>query len=220
MLSFIEEDKDNTTEPAKAAENVETGGASEDASEKEDGYLEPAKHDKIVKQGTMVLVALFCVSLLGLWVMIKRTTPSSASAMVSEDEKKIEDAIAQLTGVKSEVTVKMNQIVDKFYQFSNFEQVTVGELKKNPFRHDLFSEPTGTGLQPGMENLMREEIYRKSESLELWSIVASDESNSCMINDKILYEGDSIEGFTVGKVNSKSVELVSNGISVTLKMTE
>jgi len=41
-----------------------------------------------------------------------------------------------------------------------------------------------------------------------------------MINDKILYVGDSISGFKVKQITARLVELEADGVPVILKMSE
>ena len=48
----------------------------------------------------------------------------------------------------------------------------------------------------------------------------SEQGSCCMINEKILYVGDTIKGFKVNQIESRFVELVSNDLQVILKMSE
>ena len=48
----------------------------------------------------------------------------------------------------------------------------------------------------------------------------SDKGSFCMINDKVLHSGDSIDGFKVVRIKSRFVELMSEGVKIVLKMTE
>jgi hypothetical protein len=41
-----------------------------------------------------------------------------------------------------------------------------------------------------------------------------------MISDKLLYEGDSIKGFTVERINDKSVQLKSEEMKIELKLSD
>ncbi len=218
MLSFM---KDGQTEGKKiAADGIsEPNGVDSPQSGGDQDFLTTAQHGKNLKHSTITLALLFTVGALCIWFMIKKTTPSAASAGTSTEEAQIESAIAQLTGIKTEMDTHVGQIVDKFYEFSEIEQIRVGELKKNPFEHELGIVDL-TGLDPGREILLREEINRKSLGLQLWSIMASDEGGCCMINDKVLYVGDSLDGFTVKRITQRQVELDADGIPVILKMSE
>ena len=224
MLSFMQEENDK-----KANQNSKDEQGSQNESNVNDvvndeEYLVPASHGENAKRSTIMLAILFSVGALGLWVMIKKCAPDSASAGVSNEEVQIESAIAQLTGVREEMYNRMDDIVDKFYQFSDVEQVDVAELKKNPFRHELnlvdFEGSIEDQDDVGRQTLLREEIERKALQLQLWSVMDSEDGGCCMINDKILYVGDSVEDFEVTKIEGDSVELVSEGVQVTLKIEE
>lgn len=54
----------------------------------------------------------------------------------------------------------------------------------------------------------KQQIRQKAESLQLLSIMQSDRGNCCMIDSRILYEGDSVEGFKVHQIADSSVTLV------------
>ena len=69
------------------------------------------------------------IGLLGLMLMIRRSQPQAASAApAAGDQTKIEAAITRLTGVRSEMADRMDEIVKKFYEFSDVVQVKVDEL--------------------------------------------------------------------------------------------
>jgi preprotein translocase subunit SecG len=228
MLSFLRE---QSLEDLPAQQNIKTAGKkSGDGTDKskEPEYLTVAAQGKQVRKSTTLLVVLFIIGLLCLWFMIKKSTPKSASAADSQQEETmIETAIARLTGVKSEMFSRMDEIVGKFYEFSDVPQVKVNELSKNPFELETFL--ANIRRKPDVEEkddkidaemLWQQQMRLKSKSMQLLSIIQSDEGNCCMIDDKILYEGDSIEGFKVCQVGDSFVKLESNGVQIELKLSE
>jgi hypothetical protein len=170
--------------------------------------------------------------------MIRKSQPLAASAKQSvEDEAKIEAAISRLTGVRSEMAGRMDEIIQRFGEFSDVFQVKVGELSKNPFQVEGIEAekveilPTDDPLQA--EALRRKRMEKQASTLRLLSILRSDKGSSCMINDQVLSQGETIEGFMIGQIGSNFVELtwMSNGAAdgsasrtedmrVTLKLTE
>jgi hypothetical protein len=134
----------------------------------------------------------------------------------------IENAIAQLTGIKTEMNSRMDEVVDKFYQFSNVEQVEVDELKKNPFLYDFTPEVEDDGVDKYNVNreMLKQEMQTKSGKMRLWSIMESPQGNCCMIDDELFYEGDKIQDLTITRIEESFVELSSMGIKVKLKMSE
>ena len=223
--------------------NAATGRATgKGGAESEDqGYLTVAEHGKRTQKSTAVLAVLFIAGLLCLWFMIKKSTPQAASAADTETEgTQIETAITRLTGVKSEVFGRMDEIVRKFYEFSDVLQVQVGELVKNPFKLELFltgikEEPRVDKMIPeiDVEMLWRQQIQQKAEGLELSSIMQTGRGNCCMIGSDILYEGDSVDGFKVRQIGDSYVKLEwepkrdekrlaaqSGGVEIVLRLSE
>ena len=226
MLSFL---RDQSLEDLPAEKKMKTTAekAPGDGTEKsqESEYLTVASHGKQVRKSTTLLAVLFIIGLLCLWFMIKKSTPQAASAAAGKTEDTlIETAIARLTGVKSAMFGKMDEIVGKFYEFSDVPQVKVNELAKNPFELETFS--TKLKEKPGAEgneidaNKLGQQMRRRSQGMQLWSIVQSDEGSRCMIDDKILFEGDSIKGFKVRQIGDIFVKLESNGVEIVLKLSE
>ena len=212
MLSFQKEQNCGAL-PAKKPGAAGAPGDGADKSQ-DQGYLTVAEHGKRTRKSTAVLAVLFIIGLLCLWFMIRKSTPTTASAAADDAEgTKLEEAIGRITGVKSEVSGRMGEIVNKFYEFSDVSQVKVNELVKNPFKFELFpsgiEEPDATGMvsQMDLELLWTQQIKQKGESLELLSIMQTDRGNCCMIDSDIFYEGDTVEGFRVREIGDDFVKL-------------
>ncbi len=213
MLSFLQE-QGNSDLPTQKSDGSGHAPDADDGKSPDQGYLTVAEHGRRTRKSTAVLAVLFIIGLCCLWFMIKKSTPEAASAGTGETEgPKIEEAIARLTGVKSEVFGRMDEIVRKFYEFSDVFQVQVGELVKNPFKLELFLagveevETQSNAPEVDVETLWRQQIRQKAESLELSGIMQSERGNCCMIGSDILYAGDSVEGFIVRQIGDSSVKL-------------
>ena len=228
MLSFL---RDQSLEdlPAQKKMNATAGKATGDGTEKlqESEYLTVASHGKQARKSTTLLAVLFIIGLLCLWFMIKKSTPKAASAAAGKEDTLIETAIARLTGVKSTMFSRMDEIVGKFYEFSDVPQVKVNELAKNPFELETFlanleEKPgaEGKGKEIDANMLWQQQMRRKSQGMQLWSIMQSDQGNRCMIDDNVLREGDSIKGFKVRQIGDIFVKLESNGMEIVLKLSE
>jgi len=222
MLSFLKDERNkNAAAPAEQpAQPVDQTSPDGQVSREED-FLVPTEHGKNTKQSTLILVVLFVVGALCLWFMIKKTTPGSANAASNPEEDKIAKAMADLTGIQDIFNkAKVEDIVGRFSQISAVDQVNVTELKKNPFRRDLVlgvAEPPAPAAAD-LESVRKEEIKRLAGKLQLFSIMNSDKGNCCMINDKILNVGQTVEGFLVTKITEDCVELTNNGVPIQLKM--
>jgi hypothetical protein len=159
--------------------------------------------------------------------MIKKSTPKTASAADETEQTLIETAISRLTGVKSQMFDRMDEIVKKFYEFSEVPQVEVNELSKNPFELETFL--ANLKRQPGAEGMIDEidakllwqqQVQMRSKGMQLLSIMQSSQGNCCMIDDKILYVGDKINDFTVLEIGTNFVTLESDGVQTVLKLSE
>lgn len=224
MLPFLREQEIANSSVQEADKPDKAAGAEQTPLQQ---YLTVSYKNKSVRRSTMLLAALFVAGLLCLWFMIKKSTPQSASAEVaSSDEKQIEMAIAQLTGVETEMFHRMDEIVNKFYEFSNVLQVQVEELVKNPFELEPFlaslrrKSSGDEGLDIDAEMLRQQQLRQQTKDLRLLSIMQSEQGTCCMINDKILYEGDFIKGLKVAHIGDRSVMVESEGLKVELKLSE
>jgi hypothetical protein len=230
MLSFLRDqsledlpaEKKNT---AKTDSNTPSQGTD---TSQEYEYLTVATHEKRTRKSTILLAVFFITGLVCLWFMIKKSTPKTASAATDETEQTlIETAISRLTGVKSQMFNRMDEIVKKFYEFSEVPQVEVNELSKNPFELETFL--ANLKRQPGAEGMIDEidarllwqqQVQMKSKGMQLLSIMQSNQGNCCMIDDEILYVGDKINDFTVQEIGTNFVTLESDGVQTILKLSE
>jgi len=227
MLPFLRDQNSGDSPTQKpAATDGRTADGAERPQEQEE-YLTVATQKKQVRKSTMVLAVLFVVGLLCLWFMIKKSTPQTASAVdANTEETQIEIAIARFTGVRSEMFNRMDEIVNRFYEFSNVPQVHVDELVKNPFKLEMFLANVWPGSDTEEEALeidtemLWQQIGQKAKDMQLSSIMQSNQGTCCMINDKILYEGDPIGGFKVHQIGASFVKLKCEDTEIVLKMPE
>ncbi len=217
MLSFLREQS-----PGEMPGNESGGSGQREANAPGKGepqdYLTVAASSKNLRKSTIVVAILVAVGLACLGYMIRKSQPQSASAQPGKDEEtSIETAISRLTGVSTEMVSRMDEIVDKFYEFSDVFQIGVADLAKNPFEVEELMGAVKDEAVPVRDDrakaalIRREMIKKKAENLALLSVMRSDEGNACMINDRILRQGDRIEGFVVTQIAASSVELAWRG---------
>jgi hypothetical protein len=236
MLSFMREQESSKASDRSAgpgSQNV-PGGESPEAQE----YLTVAANSKSLRRSTMVVAILVGVGLVCLLVMIRRSQPQTVGAAPGTgDQTKIEAAISRLTGVQSEMVDRADEIVKKFYEFSDVSQVRVGELAKNPFEVESSAKDLKATIivedPQAQADLIRLRRLQQASALKLMSIMRSEQGVSCMISDQILRQGDEVEGFRVARIGTNFVELAwpANGSSgpgmpqteemkITLKLSE
>jgi len=180
---------------------------SEDEQEKNetvDGdneYLTTSVQKTNVKRGTLIVIGLFVIGAVGLFLMIKKSTPQTASAVTVESNNEIDMAIAKLSGIKAEMFKRMDNIAKKFEEFSSTNQVAVDDLQRNPFKmhsiNDTFS------------NSMKRKTQRSvtKTAFELDSIMQSPDGNFCMIDGNIFYIGDYVNEYKVTEIGRDHVKL-------------
>jgi hypothetical protein len=121
----------------------------------------------------------------------------------------------------------MDEIVSKFYEFSDVLQVKVEELTKNPFQFEMFlsnlkNKAPVAEEQIGIDTevIWQQQIRQKAKEMKLDSIMQSDMGKCCMINNKILYAGNSIDGFKVLEIEDTQVKLGSGGVEIVLTLSK
>jgi len=224
MLPFQKEPEQLISQPDESASssnpNLPGEPQSKPSGENSDNsqeYFTVADRQGQLRQSTYLLVALFVIGVFFLFFMIKKSSPSTASAKNPSAEKsqqtRIEAAIAKITGVHSQVFNSLEKIVKKFYEFADFEQVNVGELSKNPFRQ----EDINLNIQTNNERF--EPVITQGE-LELLTIMSDEKGICCMINDTLLRKGDIINGLTVEEITENSVSLTNDETRIVLRLSD
>jgi preprotein translocase subunit SecG len=223
MLSFLREPNLGNLPADEAARNSQENNNGQN---KEQEYLTVASHGKAARKSTTILAVFFIIGLVCLWFMIKKSTPEAASATEAvPEETQIETAIARLTGIKSEMFTSMDEIVSKFYEFSDVLQVKVEELTKNPFQFELFQSKNKAPvvekpIDVDPQAIWERQIRQKAKDMHLDSIMQSDMGKCCMINNKILYTGNSIDEFKVKQIEDDQVMLESGGVEIVLTLSK
>jgi hypothetical protein len=217
MLSFIREQGGGDP----SANQAKNGGQRSPKGPEDAGSLEfltVATTSKSVRKSTILVAILVSIGLVCMWFMIRKSQPQTAAAkQADEEQSQIEVAIGRLTGVSSEMISKADQILKKFYEFSGVLQVQVSDLVKNPFEVEVFAKDMKSETAPSANAeedaamVKRQRLKQRAGSLSLLSVMQSGQSSSCMINDKLLRQGDTIEGFVITRIGRDSVELVWRG---------
>jgi len=213
MLSFMREQGGESLSGGQAAGANQHQGSGPEKEENQE-FLTVAVTSHNLRRSTIFVAVLVIAGLGGLGYMIHKSRPQAAfGKSAGEEEQKIEVAISRLTGVSSEMVGRMDEIVNKFYEFSDVSQVRVGELVKNPFDVGMYmgaikeegTTPTDQGNEAAL--FRRARLKERAKTLKLLSVMRSEDGNACMINDRILRQGDTIDGLVVTQIASDSVLL-------------
>ena len=181
-------------------------------------FLSVDTNKKALQKSTILLIAVVCLGMIALFFMIKKGTPKAAEGTVDLEQAQIDVLIAKLGGVRNEMSSRMDKILKKFYEFSEARQVPVDRLGKNPFKV--------SSLLAGMDEPSHQDWQKlvgadATYGLQLFSIVqpaGEDEKSRCVIDDKILCEGDSIRGMKVTEIGDNFVKLQAGDDQVILKL--
>lgn len=236
MLSFL---RDSGFDDLPAEKSAAAGKSSGDGACGEGGqdYVEVTTNVGRVRRSTTLLVILLVVGLGCIWYMTRSTSPQAAGAATDANTADIERAIVHITGAKSEMFGKMDDLVGKFNEFSDVPQVEVNELVKNPFELETIVTSDNVGEVQAVvvdhQAVQRQKAQEQADELRLLTIMESAGKSSCMIDGRFLSEGDSVGDFTVGRIKSNSVKLlwnpegeagssqgVAEKVEITLKLTE
>jgi len=168
-----------------------------------------------LKKTNRLLIALFFAGLFCLWIMILKSSPQTASAQQQQAQQtEMEITLARMMGIKSELNSNTRELVKKFQQLNTVEQIKLGDLKKNPFEIEhALAALTAISAAQRSGSRGSDLLNNQLKDLQLLSIMlfgGEGGRSCCMINDKILYEGDIIGELKVASIKEKSVSLVSN----------
>jgi preprotein translocase subunit SecG len=210
MLSYIRESQTEAVGQGSPDDQA-SRGAGEPGSD--DTFLTVSGRDQTVRKSTAFVTALFIVVSIGLILMAKKSHVQSTGATPAKDSQaQIEMAINRVTGVSSDMTLRMDEIVQKFSEFSDVSQVKVDDLNKNPFQLVLMpAEMETKGEMPlqdeQVKSLLRQFDLEK-ETLSLMSIIQSESGNCCMINGILVKTGQAVNSFVVEDIQDDHVKLV------------
>lgn len=218
MLDFLHEQQDDNLTDVKSKDTGKKSALVADNQTNQDEFLTVKTEGRKLQKSTILLVVLIAAGLLGLLFMIKKGTPKTIEASVIDTEQeKVDILIARLGGVRTQVSNRIDKIIKKFYEFSNTTQVPVSQLIKNPFKFDTSWQGWGWE-EEDLNSIIRD--YNVG-NMQLISIMKSGKEKAkwcCLINDKILYEGDSIKGLVVSEIKQNYVKLKSDENELVLKL--
>lgn len=210
MLSYIRESQTEALGQEDPDDQASRGAGESDSDA---AFLTVSGRDQTVRKSTAFVTALFIIASIGLLLMAKKSHVQSTGATPAQDSQaQIEMAINRVTGVSSEMTLRMDEIVQKFSEFSDVSQVKVDDLNKNPFQ--LVMVPTEVEAKdevPPPDKQVASLLQRfnvEKETLSLVSIIQSESSNCCMINGVLLEAGQPVNAFMVEDIQADHVRLV------------
>lgn len=212
---ILEQDQDQNQNQEGSLEEIlaDEQISEEDAQAGDNEYLTTSVQKTNVKRGTLFLIAIFVIGGIGLFFMIKKSTPGAASAATVQSNNEIDIAIAKLSGIKAEMFQRMDNIAKKFEELSSTNQIAVDDLQRNPFKiHNV-----NDSIANNIKKISRRNL--NTTSLELDSVMQSPDGDFCMIDGDIFYVGDYVNEYEVVEIGRNYVKLKTNSETKVLEIS-
>jgi len=204
----------NTQPPEDRADST----AVEPAGTPEAGYEEkPMRTGNPAARGNMLLVGLLAAGIAAVFFLSTRQGPEAASASTELAEKKVDLALAEFSKAKAAVgnkdTKKARVLAILNYKMAE-RQIPSEYVRGNPF---AFVPPGAQTVDSGQsqEDGARAIAARNqlssamsaAKNLELQSVLTGGSKPIAIISEKLLREGQTIDGWTVTEIRPRRVRL-------------
>ena len=227
MSEIINQDDSIAPELSPDAELADVNAAAMDLAQPS-----PARFSR----GTMIVMGLLLAGGASVYLMSMRSMPQVASAKDKAMEDEVEKAIATLDkqGDQAKALSQMfdnsDQVVEVFFNYPAQNQVPLDDLKKNPFLHLRKSKGSGDVSDADLinareaaeaekrHNEQKKQLEAALAQLKLQTILIGEGSSAVMINNTILSEGQTVEGFSITTIKKQSVTLKAGDMEFELKM--
>jgi hypothetical protein len=186
----------------------------------ESEFSVPSTDQGAGRNGLLMLVGLIAIGAGIVFVMHKKAGP--AEAVASPETQQAQQTITKfLSGSNDNIKAMQTllrdteKVVNQFLAYPSMTQVPLEDLRTNPFRHQLARKPDGTNVtvdEAAAKRKREEERQRMLaavQQLQLTSILHG-QKRACMVNNTLYVEGQTVDGFTIEKINPSSV-IVKNG---------
>jgi hypothetical protein len=222
----MSDEQDNLQDDAAestASDDAASAGA-EDLSgalnESGDGEFIVEEEKKPANRGSLVLFGLVLAGVGLTYLMFLRTGPKSADAAVAAQSAEASNTINTFlndggSNIKLMETMlkSTEKVVQQFLNYPSMTQVPLSALKTNPFRYATPKAPGETESEAAAKRRHEEErvaTLKAVQGLNLQSVMHGGTRKACMINNTLVQEGQTIESFTVEKINPQGI-IVKNG---------
>lgn len=194
-------------------------GASESGDGGDDAVIASDSKPGL-SRGTLVMFGVLVLGAGGLYGMYRFTGPKAASASVAKETAEANKTISTfLNGGDSSIKTmealirNTEKVVQQFLAYPSMTQIPLSDLRTNPFRAQEEKAADSSASDVNDRKKREEErlaILKAVQSMQLQSIMYSDARKVCMINNTLYREGQTMDNFTIEKINPASV-VVKNG---------
>jgi hypothetical protein len=168
-----------------------------------------------MNRSTIVTFVVLVIGAGGVWFMYQRTGPNSASAANKETVAAKATINNFLSGGTDNIKLmegmlrNTQKVVQQFLNYPSLTQIPLSDLRTNPFRvkPEKLNNDGSLSEAAAKRKLEEERVAALTavQRLVLQSIMFGGSRRACMVNGAMYTEGQTIEGFTIEKVNQTSV---------------
>jgi hypothetical protein len=199
-------------------EETNENQAAEGAEAPDESGAEAKPRFKVSRSAGM-LSLLVVAAVGGLWFMHWKSGPATAAADTTA-QKAIKnflgDGKKEVASMKATLAETERQVAE-LRQFPAASQVPLEDLQRNPFAEKTADAKPAAATSRNNE-AERDNALKKASALKLKSIIYSESSRSCIINNRFAQEGTTIDGFTVERIGQSSVILKTDAFRFELKV--
>ena len=184
---------------------------------------------KPLNQTAMMLFFIVLIGGAGTYFMYYRNGPQSAKAAdptVVKAEATINDFMKSGSKNVSMLRLLLDgtaKIVEQFKAYPNMTQIPLADLKANPFHFANFKAAPDVDPEEIAKKKKEEErvaILKKVQALQLQTVVVNGNRKACMINNTMFQEGETLDGFTLEKINPNAVVVKNGSYRFELRMSK
>ena len=219
-------DKNGVEETASDFQSWEQASGSELASAEaaEEEYAGPKKN--FLNRGALIFVASCLAGVGAIYLLSLRNQPKEVSADVKTAEAEVDATLKRLMDPEEQAKSRelfnnTDEMVRVFYDYPTKQQVAVNDLQRDPFSRLLAEDEEANDEEEARQRReeLRKELVKKSEGLELQSVMKGLRSTQCLISGEVYREGDKVQDtFEVKAINNDHVVLLASGMTFVVKM--
>jgi hypothetical protein len=204
---------------AQATDQPEGGGPDlNGALEQGETTFVTGEPKKQASAGTLGVVGLLAICAAGTYFMYVRNGPAAASAADVATADQVGTFLAdgdRHVKLMTQMLQNTDKVVQQFRQSSAKTQVPLAALSTNPFRMEAPKKP-GVAAASESESAARRRrdeeraaVVDAATALKLQLLMVGGARRAALINDRMVYEGQEVDGLTVEKILPDKVVLRS-----------
>jgi hypothetical protein len=209
MSDYNNENQDDTSGQDQTEGGGEAGGGEETS---EADMIFTPETSKPGRNAGMLMVAFVLIGVGVIYFMRARGGPSQAkaSAALTKADADIKGFINDRDQIRkmTEMIKNTEKVVEQFTTYGEMPQVPVEELKKLP---NIFvyvpekGKPTKAGDPSGGRDKALKKFREQLDELRVQYLMVGAVSRVAMVNNKLLKEGQEIDGFVIDQITTTEV---------------